>query len=36
MATHDQHIVDAMRRRVLEFNLGRLVRDDERGVYGVG
>ncbi len=36
MATHDQHIVDAMRRRVLEFNLGRLVRDDEHGVYGVG
>ncbi len=36
MATHDRHIVDAMRRRVLEFDLGRLVRDDQRGVYGVG
>ncbi|MBT0565594.1 cell division ATP-binding protein FtsE [Williamsia sp. CHRR-6] len=36
MATHDRHIVDAMRRRVLEFNLGHLVRDDESGVYGVG
>jgi cell division transport system ATP-binding protein len=36
MATHDRHIVDAMRRRVLEFDMGRLVRDDQRGVYGVG
>ncbi|GAB2656943.1 cell division ATP-binding protein FtsE [Gordonia jinhuaensis] len=36
MATHDRHIVDSMRRRVLEFNLGRLVRDEDHGVYGVG
>ena len=36
MATHDRHIVDAMRRRVLEFNNGKLVRDDEQGVYGIG
>lgn len=36
MATHDHHIVDSMRRRVVELDLGRLVRDDARGVYGVG
>lgn len=36
MATHDNHIVDAMRRRVVELDHGRLVRDDATGVYGVG
>ncbi|GAA3958521.1 cell division ATP-binding protein FtsE [Gordonia caeni] len=36
MATHDRHIVDAMRRRVIEFDNGRLVRNDEYGVYGIG
>jgi cell division transport system ATP-binding protein len=36
MATHDHHIVDAMRRRVVELDLGRVVRDEARGVYGVG
>ena len=36
MATHDRHIVDSMRRRVLEFDNGRLVRNDPRGVYGIG
>ena len=36
MATHDRHIVDAMRRRVLEFGDGRLIRNDEFGVYGIG
>jgi cell division transport system ATP-binding protein len=36
MATHDYHIVDAMRRRVVELDRGRLVRDDATGVYGVG
>ena len=36
MATHDRHIVDAMRRRVIEFDSGRLVRNDEHGVYGIG
>ena len=36
MATHDQRIVDAMRRRVLELDHGELVRDQARGVYGVG
>ncbi len=36
MATHDNHIVDAMRRRVVELDHGRLVRDEATGVYGVG
>lgn len=36
MATHDRQIVDSMRRRVLEFSNGRLARDDEHGVYGLG
>jgi cell division transport system ATP-binding protein len=36
MATHDQRIVDAMRRRVMELDHGTLVRDQVRGVYGVG
>ena len=33
MATHDQAIVDAMRRRVIELDTGRVVRDQARGVY---
>ncbi|MGH8965033.1 MAG: cell division ATP-binding protein FtsE [Actinomycetes bacterium] len=36
MATHDHSIVDSMRRRVVELDLGAVVRDDVRGVYGVG
>jgi cell division transport system ATP-binding protein len=36
MATHDQRIVDAMRRRVIQLEHGSLVRDEARGVYGVG
>jgi cell division transport system ATP-binding protein len=36
MATHDNNIVDSMRRRVIELQLGKLVRDESRGVYGVG
>lgn len=36
MATHDNTIVDSMRRRVIELQLGKLVRDEARGVYGVG
>ena len=36
MATHDQHIVDSMRRRVVELADGSLVRDQTRGVYGYG
>src|SRR2546422_5975284 len=34
MATHDQSIVDTMRRRVIELDRGSLVRDQARGVYG--
>jgi cell division transport system ATP-binding protein len=33
MATHDQAIVDAMRRRVIELERGHVVRDQARGVY---
>ena len=33
MATHDQAIVDAMRKRVIELEKGRVVRDQARGVY---
>ncbi|WP_129667379.1 cell division ATP-binding protein FtsE [Phytoactinopolyspora endophytica] len=34
MATHDQSIVDQMRKRVVQLEHGRLVRDQSRGVYG--
>jgi cell division transport system ATP-binding protein len=34
MATHDADIVDQMRRRVIELDLGHIVRDQARGVYG--
>jgi cell division transport system ATP-binding protein len=36
MATHDNAIVDAMRRRVVELDEGKVVRDQARGVYGYG
>ena len=36
MATHDNAIVDAMRRRVIELDGGKVVRDQARGVYGYG
>ncbi len=36
MATHDNAIVDAMRRRVIELDTGKVVRDQSRGVYGYG
>ena len=36
MSTHDNDSVDAMRRRVLELDNGKLVRDDATGVYGLG
>ncbi len=36
MATHDQQIVDSMRRRVVELENGKIVRDQSRGVYGYG
>jgi cell division transport system ATP-binding protein len=36
MATHDHAIVDSMRRRVIELEGGKIVRDQSRGIYGVG
>jgi len=36
MATHNTTIVDAMRRRVIELSVGRVTRDQARGVYGYG
>ena len=36
MATHDAAIVDSMRRRVVELSMGKVVRDQSRGVYGYG
>ena len=36
MATHDHAIVDSMRRRVIELEDGHVVRDQSRGIYGVG
>ncbi|MBA3489111.1 MAG: cell division ATP-binding protein FtsE [Longispora sp.] len=34
MVTHDSNIVNQMRRRVIEVDGGRIVRDQARGVYG--
>lgn len=34
MATHDKTIVDAMRKRVIAIERGRIVRDQVKGVYG--
>jgi cell division transport system ATP-binding protein len=34
MATHDAGIVDQMRKRVIELDDGRVIRDQSRGVYG--
>lgn len=33
MATHDQSIVNTMRRRVIQLDHGRLVRDEDQGAY---
>ena len=33
VATHDQHMVDQMRRRVIEIQKGRIVRDEQAGRY---
>lgn len=33
MATHDHAIVDAMQRRVVELDRGRITRDESRGIY---
>jgi cell division transport system ATP-binding protein len=35
MATHDAGIVDQMRRRVIEIDHGRIIRDQARGIYGI-
>jgi cell division transport system ATP-binding protein len=34
MATHDSHVVDQLRKRVIELDNGRVVRDDAQGAYG--
>jgi cell division transport system ATP-binding protein len=34
MATHDVAIVDQMRKRIVQMEDGRIVRDQERGMYG--
>jgi len=34
MATHDSGIVDQMRKRVVELDNGRVIRDEAQGVYG--
>ena len=34
MATHDSGVVDQMRKRVIELEHGRVVRDEAQGVYG--
>ncbi|HEX9682769.1 MAG TPA: cell division ATP-binding protein FtsE [Acidimicrobiales bacterium] len=34
MATHDETIVNSMRRRVIELSGGRVIRDQHRGEYG--
>jgi cell division transport system ATP-binding protein len=34
MATHDAAIVDSMRKRVIELEYGKVVRDQARGIYG--
>jgi len=36
MATHDATIVDQMRKRVIELDDGRVIRDESRGAYGYG
>ncbi len=36
MATHDQRIVDDMRKRVVELEHGKVIRDQERGGYDLG
>lgn len=36
MATHDHAIVDQFRKRVVELENGKVVRDQARGVYGYG
>lgn len=35
VATHDQHLVDTYRQRVVELHVGRLVRDEREGRYSI-
>jgi cell division transport system ATP-binding protein len=35
MATHDDEIVDQMRKRVIQLDDGRVIRDEASGVYGL-
>jgi cell division transport system ATP-binding protein len=34
VASHDNEMVDRMRRRVIELRRGRIVRDEASGLYG--
>lgn len=34
MATHARDIVNHMKKRVIALNMGRIIRDEEKGVYG--
>jgi cell division transport system ATP-binding protein len=34
IATHDRDMVDSMRKRVIALESGRVIRDQDRGVYG--
>jgi len=36
MATHDDDIVDQLRKRVVELKNGHMIRDENKGVYGSG
>ncbi|MDP2182827.1 MAG: cell division ATP-binding protein FtsE [Actinomycetota bacterium] len=36
VATHDREMVDSMRKRVIALEGGRVIRDQNRGVYGYG
>ena len=36
VATHDREMVDSMRKRVIALENGRVIRDQNRGVYGYG
>ena len=36
IATHDREMVDSMRKRVIALENGKIIRDQNRGVYGYG
>jgi cell division transport system ATP-binding protein len=36
MATHDDDIVNQLRKRVVELKNGHVIRDENKGVYGSG